>query len=139
MARMLGRWLAGGCGCGRRLKFRQPLGPDCCGHGSDPRRFKRIEQRETERELAEDLADAATARAARASIAAGEPVVPWEQVRAEAGQDDLCRAWWRTDDKPGHHRCRLRRHNGDHECCCGATAASLPAGGLTGQEPGTPW
>jgi len=46
MARMLGRWLTGGCGCGRRLKSRQPLGPDCCGHGSDPRRFKRREQRE---------------------------------------------------------------------------------------------
>jgi hypothetical protein len=46
MARMIGRWLTGGCGCGRRLKFRQPLGPDCAGHGSDPRRFKRREQRE---------------------------------------------------------------------------------------------
>jgi hypothetical protein len=48
MARMLGRWLTGGCGCGRRLKFRQPLGPDCCGHASDPRRFKRREQREVQ-------------------------------------------------------------------------------------------
>ncbi len=43
MARMLGRWLTGGCGCGKRLKFRQPLGPDCCGYDSDPRRAKRIE------------------------------------------------------------------------------------------------
>ncbi|HEX9519653.1 MAG TPA: hypothetical protein VF940_26185 [Streptosporangiaceae bacterium] len=36
-------------------------------------------------ELLEDFADAAVARAARASIAAGEPVVPWEQVKADAG------------------------------------------------------
>lgn len=33
----------------------------------------------------EDAADSAAAREARASIGAGEPVVPWEQVRAEAG------------------------------------------------------
>lgn len=52
MARMLGRWLTGGCGCGKRLKFRHPLGLDCCGHDSDPRRFKRREQRELARELA---------------------------------------------------------------------------------------
>jgi hypothetical protein len=32
---------------------------------------------------AEDFADSAAARAARASIAAGEPVVPWERVKAE--------------------------------------------------------
>jgi hypothetical protein len=81
---MPGRRLTGGCGCGKRLKFRQRPGPGCCGHGSDPRRFKRIEQRELERELAEDAADAATAREARESIGAGEAVVPWEQVRAEA-------------------------------------------------------
>ena len=36
-------------------------------------------------ELLEDFADAAAAREARASIAAGEPVVPWEEVKAEAG------------------------------------------------------
>jgi antitoxin (DNA-binding transcriptional repressor) of toxin-antitoxin stability system len=36
-------------------------------------------------ELLEDFADAAVARAARASIASGEPVIPWEQVKAEAG------------------------------------------------------
>jgi len=36
-------------------------------------------------ELLEDFADAAAARAARASIAAGEPLLPWEQVKAEAG------------------------------------------------------
>jgi antitoxin (DNA-binding transcriptional repressor) of toxin-antitoxin stability system len=36
-------------------------------------------------EYAEDLADAAAVRAARASIEAGEPLVPWEQVKAEAG------------------------------------------------------
>jgi antitoxin (DNA-binding transcriptional repressor) of toxin-antitoxin stability system len=35
--------------------------------------------------LVEDFADAAAAREARASIAAGEPIVPWEQVKAEAG------------------------------------------------------
>lgn len=35
--------------------------------------------------LLEDLADAAVAREARASIEAGEPLVPWEQVKAEAG------------------------------------------------------
>lgn len=35
--------------------------------------------------LLEDLADTAVARAARASIDAGEPLVPWEQVKAEAG------------------------------------------------------
>jgi antitoxin Phd len=36
-------------------------------------------------ELLEDFADAAAAREARASIEAGEPVIPWEQVKAEAG------------------------------------------------------
>lgn len=36
-------------------------------------------------DLLEDFADAAAARAARASIQAGEPVVPWEQVKADAG------------------------------------------------------
>ena len=36
-------------------------------------------------ELLEDFADAAAARAARASIKAGEPLIPWEQVKAEAG------------------------------------------------------
>lgn len=36
-------------------------------------------------ELLEDFADAAAARQARASIAAGEQLVPWEQVKAEAG------------------------------------------------------
>lgn len=35
--------------------------------------------------LLEDFADAAAAREARASIEAGEPVVPWEDVKAEAG------------------------------------------------------
>jgi hypothetical protein len=35
--------------------------------------------------LLEDFADAAVARAARASIASGEPVIPWGQVKAEAG------------------------------------------------------
>jgi hypothetical protein len=82
MARMLGRWLTGGCHC--RPRGNRPWGPDCAGHGSDPRRFKRRERREVARELAEDAADAAAARQARASIAAGEPVIPWEQVRAEA-------------------------------------------------------
>ncbi|HXP20550.1 MAG TPA: hypothetical protein VN840_12980 [Streptosporangiaceae bacterium] len=36
-------------------------------------------------DLLEDFADAAAARAARESIEAGEPVVPWEQVKADAG------------------------------------------------------
>jgi len=36
-------------------------------------------------ELAEDIADAAAARAARASVEEGEALVPWEQVKAEAG------------------------------------------------------
>jgi antitoxin (DNA-binding transcriptional repressor) of toxin-antitoxin stability system len=36
-------------------------------------------------ELLEDFADAALARAARASIEAGERLIPWEQVKAEAG------------------------------------------------------
>jgi antitoxin (DNA-binding transcriptional repressor) of toxin-antitoxin stability system len=36
-------------------------------------------------ELLEDFADAAAAREARASVAAGEPLIPWEQVKAEAG------------------------------------------------------
>ena len=35
-------------------------------------------------ELAEDIADGAAARAARASVEAGEPLIPWEQVKAEA-------------------------------------------------------
>jgi hypothetical protein len=35
-------------------------------------------------ELLVDFADAAAAREARASIEAGEPVVSWEQVKAEA-------------------------------------------------------
>lgn len=35
--------------------------------------------------LLEDFADAAAAREARASIEAGEPLIPWEQVKAEAG------------------------------------------------------
>lgn len=36
-------------------------------------------------ELLEDFADAAAAREARASIEDGEPLIPWEQVKAEAG------------------------------------------------------
>ena len=36
-------------------------------------------------ELLEDFADAAAAREARASIEAGEPLVPWDQIKAEAG------------------------------------------------------
>ena len=35
--------------------------------------------------LLEDFADAAAARAARASIEACEPLIPWDQVKAEAG------------------------------------------------------
>jgi antitoxin (DNA-binding transcriptional repressor) of toxin-antitoxin stability system len=37
------------------------------------------------RELFEDLADAADVRAARAARKAGEPVIPLEQAKAEAG------------------------------------------------------
>jgi hypothetical protein len=40
---------------------------------------------EQARELFEDLADAADVRAARAAREAGEPVIPWEQAKAEAG------------------------------------------------------
>jgi antitoxin (DNA-binding transcriptional repressor) of toxin-antitoxin stability system len=36
-------------------------------------------------DLLEDFADAAAAREARASIEAGEPLIPWEQVKADAG------------------------------------------------------
>lgn len=36
-------------------------------------------------ELLEDFADAAAARTARASIEAGEPLIPWEEAKAEAG------------------------------------------------------
>ena len=36
-------------------------------------------------ELLEDLADAADVRAARAAREAGEPVIPWEQAKADAG------------------------------------------------------
>ena len=36
-------------------------------------------------ELLEDFADAAAAREARASMEAGEPVISWEQVKADAG------------------------------------------------------
>jgi antitoxin (DNA-binding transcriptional repressor) of toxin-antitoxin stability system len=35
--------------------------------------------------LLEDFADAAAAREARASIEAGEPLIPWEQVKADTG------------------------------------------------------
>jgi hypothetical protein len=41
--------------------------------------------READRRHAEEKADAAAATAARASVEAGEPVVSWEQVKAEAG------------------------------------------------------
>lgn len=36
----------------------------------------------------QDQADAAAAREARASIEAGEPLIPWERVKAEAGLED---------------------------------------------------
>ena len=61
MPRMLGRYLTGGCGCGKRLKFRQPLGLDCCGHDSDPRRFKRTEAQQVEQEIAAGIAEYADA------------------------------------------------------------------------------
>lgn len=40
---------------------------------------------EEQASIVEDIADALTAREARSSIAAGEPLVSWEQVKAEAG------------------------------------------------------
>lgn len=46
MARMLGRWRTGGCGC-------KASGPDCAGHQGDSRRRKRAEQRAVRREAAE--------------------------------------------------------------------------------------
>jgi len=36
-------------------------------------------------ELLEDFADSVAAREARARIEAGEPLVPWEQVKADSG------------------------------------------------------
>jgi hypothetical protein len=36
-------------------------------------------------DLLEDFADAAAARAARARVSAGNPLIPWEQVKAETG------------------------------------------------------
>jgi antitoxin (DNA-binding transcriptional repressor) of toxin-antitoxin stability system len=36
-------------------------------------------------DLLEDFADAAAARAARARVSAGSPLIPWEQVKAKAG------------------------------------------------------
>ncbi len=36
-------------------------------------------------ELLEDFADAAAARAARAAVDSGEPLVSWDEVKAEAG------------------------------------------------------
>lgn len=36
-------------------------------------------------EAAEDLADIEAARAAREATAAGEPTIPWEELRAELG------------------------------------------------------
>jgi hypothetical protein len=36
-------------------------------------------------ELLEDFADSAAAREARASIERGEPLIPWDQVKAEVG------------------------------------------------------
>lgn len=36
-------------------------------------------------EAAEDLADLEAAAAARAEMAAGRPVIPWEQVKADLG------------------------------------------------------
>jgi antitoxin (DNA-binding transcriptional repressor) of toxin-antitoxin stability system len=36
-------------------------------------------------EFIEDASDASAARQGRDSVAAGEPLIPWEQVKAEAG------------------------------------------------------
>jgi hypothetical protein len=53
-----------------------------------PAEFAAILERltpEQARELLDDLADAADIRAARAAREAGEPVIPWEQAKADAG------------------------------------------------------
>jgi hypothetical protein len=42
---------------------------------------------EADAEIAEEIIDAADARAARASIEDGAPLIPWEQIKAEAGLD----------------------------------------------------
>ena len=46
---MLGRYLTGGCHC--RPHDNRSWGPDCAGHVSDPRRFKRAEAREAAEEM----------------------------------------------------------------------------------------
>lgn len=40
---------------------------------------------EQARQVVEELADAVSVQAARAARKAGEPVIPWEQAKAEAG------------------------------------------------------
>jgi hypothetical protein len=40
---------------------------------------------EQARQLVDELADAVSVQAARAAIRDGEPVIPWEQAKAEAG------------------------------------------------------
>ena len=53
------------------------------------------------------------------------------EVRRAVAEDKgyVCWAWWRTDDKPGHHRCMLPSgHPGLHECCCGAQIYDFGAG-----------
>lgn len=53
------------------------------------------------------------------------------EVRRTVAEDKgyVCWAWWRTDDKPGHHRCMLASaHQGLHECCCGAQIYDFGAG-----------
>jgi hypothetical protein len=49
MARMLGRWRTGGCGC-------KTPGLDCAGHERDTRQRKRVEQRAVRREVLAVLA-----------------------------------------------------------------------------------
>ena len=65
--------------------------------------------------------------------------VPMRAVDEASGGDGfLCWAWWRTDDKPGHHRCILHGSHEEHECCCGATAESATRTVAHNHQRGTP-
>lgn len=61
------------------------------------------------------------------SMQAGQSTVA-ETPMVALGDSHPCWAWWRTSDKPGHHRCSLRGdHDGLCECCCGARTADAEA------------
>ena len=61
MAKMLGRWRTPGCWSGTPSDHRTHPdgGPDCSGHERDTRWRKRVEQREVEREIADEVAELA--------------------------------------------------------------------------------